>query len=179
MKPKFWTLLTLLVVASLVILASCGPKPTEAPAEAPTEAPEAPPEEPEPAEPTAEPEPEAEEAVTVTIFVGFGTGTSAEQIAVHEAIAEEFNSTHDDIQIEFLTVPWEERIAKFSTMLAGDMAPDIVMPIGVGGISEFYDEWLDISPYIKRDNYDLSDYYGTTVDLHTYPDSVPTPPTPC
>jgi multiple sugar transport system substrate-binding protein len=171
MKPKFRTLLTLIVVAGLLVLAGCGPKPTEAPPEKPA-ATEAPPEPTEaPPEPTeAPPEPAAEEAVMVTIFVGFGTGTSAEQMAVHEEIAEDFNSTHEDIQIEFLTVPWEERIAKFSTMLAGDMAPDIVMPIGVGGISEFYEEWMDISPYIERDNYDLSDYYGTTVELHTYPD---------
>jgi multiple sugar transport system substrate-binding protein len=172
MKSKFWTSLTLLVIASLVLLTGCGPTPappaTEAPKAEATKAPE-PTATPAP-EPTATPAaPAAAEAVKVTIFVGFGTGTSPEQMEVHKQIQEEFNSTHQDIQIEFLTVPWEERITKFSTMLAGDMAPDIAMPIGVGGIGEFYDEWIDLTPFIEADKYDMSDFFGTTVEIHTYP----------
>jgi multiple sugar transport system substrate-binding protein len=166
MKRTLWTLLALVVVTSLVILAGCAPKPTEAPTEVPpTEAPAAPTVA--PVEPTEAPA--AAEPVKIVIFVGFGTGTSPEQMEVHNQIAEEFNSTHDKIQIEFLTVPWEERITKFSTMLAGDMTPDIAMPIGVGGIAEFYDEWMDLTPFIERDNYDMSDFFGTTVEIHTYP----------
>lgn len=83
-------------------------------------------------------------------------------------IADAYNSTHKDIQIEFLTVPWAERITKFSTMLAGDMTPDIVMPIGVGGIAEFYDEWADLTPFIMKDNYDMSRFLGKTVEIHNY-----------
>jgi len=166
MKRTLLTLVALLTVASIVLLAGCAPKPTEAPAAAPTEAPAAAPTEAPP--PTAAPA--AAEPVKIVIFVGFGTGTSPEQIAVHDQLAEEFNTTHEDIQIEFLTVPWEERITKFSTMLAGDMTPDIAMPIGVGGIAEFYDEWMDLTPFIERDNYDMSDFFGKTVEIHTYPE---------
>lgn len=181
MKSKFWVLLTVLIVAS-VLLASCqpaAPAPTQAPAveeEKPAE--EKPAAEEPKAEPTATPAeekaeapaPAAGEAVKVVIFVGFGTGTSPEQQEVHKKIQEEYNSTHTDIQIEFLTVPWAERITKFSTMLAGDMAPDIVMPIGVGGIAEFYDEWMDLTPYIVKDGYDMSRFVGKTVEIHNYPE---------
>ncbi len=107
--------------------------------------------------------------VTVVIFVGFGTGTSPEQQAVHAEIQELYNSTHDNIQIEFLTVPWEERITKYSTMLAADQPPDILLPIGVGGISEFYKGWMDLTPMIEADNYDMSRFAGKTVDIHNYP----------
>jgi multiple sugar transport system substrate-binding protein len=55
-------------------------------------------------------------------------------------------------------------------MLAGDMAPDIVMPIGVGGIAEFYDEWADLTPYIVKDGYDLTRFIGKTAEIHKYPD---------
>lgn len=180
MKSKFWVLLTLLIVATM-LLASCQPA-TQAPAveEPVVEEPAA--EEPVAEEPAVE-EPVVEEApaeeaaapaagepVKIVIFVGFGTGTSPEQMEVHKQIQDEYNSTHDNIQIEFLTVPWEERITKFSTMLAGDMAPDIVMPIGVGGIAEFYDEWADLTPYIVKDGYDMSRFVGKTVEIHNYPE---------
>ncbi len=107
--------------------------------------------------------------VKIVIFVGFGTGTSPEQQAVHAEIQELFNSTHEDIQIEFLTVPWAERITKYSTMLAADQPPDIVMPIGVGGISEFYKGWADLTPFIQADNYDMTRFAGKTIDIHNYP----------
>jgi len=107
--------------------------------------------------------------VKIVIFVGFGTGTSPEQQAVHAEIQEQFNSTHDNIQIEFLTVPWAERITKYSTMLAADQPPDIVMPIGVGGISEFYRGWADLTPFIQASDYDMSRFAGKTVDIHNYP----------
>ena len=50
----------------------------------------------------------AAEPVHIRIFVGLGTGTDPDQVAAQEAIAEEFNSTHDDISIEFLIVPNDE-----------------------------------------------------------------------
>ncbi len=55
-------------------------------------------------------------------------------------------------------------------MLAAGAPPDIVMPIGIGGVAELYDTdaWLDLQPLVDRDNYDMSDFYGPTVTLHTY-----------
>jgi multiple sugar transport system substrate-binding protein len=110
------------------------------------------------------------EAQTAIIFVGFGTGTAAEQIEVHEAIAEEYNAQSDFHQVEFLTVPYAENQAKFSTMLAAGMPPDVCMPIGVSGIARNFDAWDDLTPWIERDNYDLSGFSGLAVELHKYPE---------
>ena len=110
-----------------------------------------------------------EEAQNVIIFVGFGTGTAAEQIEIHGGIADEYNAQSDFHTVEFLTVPHEERLSKFSTMLAADMPPDVCMPIGIAGIASFFDAWADVSPYIDRDQYDMSRFFGPTVDLHSYP----------
>jgi multiple sugar transport system substrate-binding protein len=162
MKTRLWVFVALTLVVSLA-LAGCGA--TEAPAAVPptavVEAPTAVP-------PTAAPP--AGEKVKITVFVGFGTGTEPEQIELHNQIAQEFNSTHPDIEVEFLTTAYEEHDTKFTTMVAGGMAPDLVMPIGVMGVAAYYDEWLDIAPYLQRDGYDTSDYYGPTLKLQTYSD---------
>ncbi len=114
--------------------------------------------------------PGANEPVKITIFVGFGAGSDPDSMEALNKIAEEYNSGHKDIQVEFTYSTWEEHVSKFSTLLAGDLAPDLAFPIGVQGIAEFYDEWVDVAPYIKQDNYDTSDFYGPALDLNHYPD---------
>ena len=157
-----WMFKTMAVVTILMIVAGCGPaEETAVPSTEPAPVAEA---------TVPAPTQAAGEPVKIVIFVGFGTGNEPEQIDLHNQIAQEFNSTHSDIQIEFLTVTYEEHDSKFSTLLAGDLAPDLVMPIGVMGVAAYYDEWLDIDPYIQRDTYDVSDYYGPALLLQTYPD---------
>jgi multiple sugar transport system substrate-binding protein len=154
------------VVLGGTVLAACAPK------AAPTPVPEEPAEEPAVTEPTATPPAAPKERAKVTIYVGFGTGTAEEQIKVHETLAEEYNKSQESITAEFLTVPWAERLTKFSAMLAGDIAPELCMPIGVGGTAAFFEEWLDIAPYVERDKYDLTDFVGRTVEFHTYPEKM-------
>ncbi len=163
MKGKIWSLITILVMLSLVITAGCATGAASPTAEVKATT-----------EPTTPPTqvPTGSDVVEITILVGFGTGTDPSQIDLHNQIAEEFNSTHPDIHVTFVTVAYEEHDSKFSTMLAGDMAPDIVMPIGVMGVAAYYDEWMDISPYIERDQYDTSDFYGPALQLQTYPDKM-------
>lgn len=150
--------------AGAALLAACAPKATPAPKEAP-------PAEAAPAEKKAE-APKAAAAQKVLIFVGFGTGTSESQIAEETALINECNETLADqgISAELMVTPHEEHLAKFSAMLAAGTPPDIVMPIGVGGVAELYDSdaWLDLQPLVERDQYDMSDFYGSTVTLHTY-----------
>jgi ABC-type glycerol-3-phosphate transport system substrate-binding protein len=97
----------------------------------------------------------------VTVFTGFGTGTDAAQIEVHDSLVQEFNGDHPDIQMEWLTVPWGEHVAKYSTMLAAGMTPEMAGPIGVGGVAEFMGGWVDLSPFIEADKYDMSDYFAS------------------
>ncbi len=105
------------------------------------------------------------EPVKITIFVGFGAGSDPDSMAALNTIAGEYNASHTDIQIEFMFSTWEEHTSKFSTLLAGDLAPDLAFPIGIQGIAEFYDEWIDVSPYVKSDNYDTTDFYGPSLQL--------------
>ena len=101
--------------------------------------------------------------VTIQIFVGIGTGDAPDQVALHKTLQDEFNASHKDIQIEFITSLNEESRTKFATMVTSGQAPDLVLPIGIEGVANFEDEWLEISDLVKNDNYDMSDFNAAPV----------------
>lgn len=104
------------------------------------------------------------------ILVGLDTGSAPEQMEPQEALAEEFNATHDDIEIEFLFVLHEESRDRYLAMLAGGAPPGLVGPVGIKTHDEFFDTWADITPFIEGDKYDLSDFYVPTMKLTQYSD---------
>ena len=110
----------------------------------------------------------AQEPVTVTIFVGLGTGTSPEQFEPQMALQERFNSTHDEIQIEFFIVPHDTSEDQLTTMIAGGNPPDLVGPNGVSTIALFLDNWADITPFIEAEQFDTSDFYPSALGLNAY-----------
>jgi len=107
----------------------------------------------------------------IQVMVGFGTGTDPSQIAVHEQLAQEFNDTigkEKNIELEFVTVQYADSEQKFTTLVAGDMTPDICGPVGVMGVGKFIDEWMDITPFMEKDGMDTSDFTETLVDSMRY-----------
>ncbi|HMU94352.1 MAG TPA: extracellular solute-binding protein [Anaerolineales bacterium] len=110
------------------------------------------------------------EKAKVTIFVGFGTGTDPDQVTAQEALAKKFNESHTDIEVEFLIVPVEESTERYLAMVAGGNAPQLVGPHGISTIAKFKDQWEDVTPYIEKDKYDMSDFYGPSTTLNKYPD---------
>ncbi len=156
-QKSLWLVAGLLLVISM-LTAACQQAATEAPG--PAEPPE-----------TEEAAPPAEKA-KVVIFIGMGTGTDPDQIAAQEALQEEFNSTHDDIEVEFLIVPHEESGERFLAMLSGGNAPQLVGPNGISTVAQFFDVWADVTPFIEADNLDLSDFYGPAVELNQYAEKV-------
>lgn len=112
----------------------------------------------------------AQNKVTVTIFVGLGTGTAPAQIELQDALAEEFNSTHEDIAIEFLIVPVEEAPTRLLAMLTdAATAPQLVGPHGTSTIAQFLDSWADVTPFIEAEGVDLSDFYPLSLEINKYP----------
>ena len=135
MKKTFTVLLVVLLIASVFMAVSCSKGETTAKSSA------------------------KKETVKIQVMVGFGTGTDPSQIAVHEELQNEFNSTigkEKGIELEFVTVQYSDAAQKFTTLLSAKMAPDICGPVGVMGVANFIDEWEDLTPYLERDNYDLS-----------------------
>ncbi|MEA3375775.1 MAG: extracellular solute-binding protein [Chloroflexota bacterium] len=115
MKRYMFTVLAGLIALSLVLTA-CGPAATEAPTEAPTEPPA---EEPTEA-PTEEPTEAPAEVTTVTVWHGY----AGDYQAPIEALFEEFNTEHEDIQIDYTRV--DELRDSLSVAIPAGEGPDII-----------------------------------------------------
>ena len=151
---KLSYVLSLLVVASMLLTACGGGAATEAPATAApaTDAPatDAPATE---APATAAP---SGDKVQIRWFVGLGTGTNPEQVAVQEEVVADFNASQDNIELVMEIVPYESARDTLSTQIASGAGPDVVGPVGWGGSNDFYGQWLDITPYIEETGFDTS-----------------------
>lgn len=174
--------------------AAPAPAATEAPAPVATEAPAAPAEEPTAApaaeEPTVEPVTEAtltpaEQAaiasaaaaeamkaaeasgkVAIRWFVGLGSGTSPDQIAIQEEVVADFNASQDQIQLVLEIVPFEAAKDTLATQIASGAGPDIIGPVGWGGSNAFYGQWLDLTPYIEETGFDTTIFDPALVDSY-------------
>ena len=106
----------------------------------------------------------------VVIFIGMGTGTDPDQIKAQEDLAAKFNSSHEDIEVEFLIVPHDQAGERFLAMVSGGNAPQLVGPNGISTVAQFFDSWADVAPFIDAEGFDTSDFYGPAVELNHYPD---------
>lgn len=116
------------------------------------------------AEPADEPAEPAADATTVRWFVGLGTGSQDEQIEREQVIVDDFNATHDDIQIEVEFVPNETAAQTLATQIAAGNAPDIIGPVGREGSNSFAGQYLDLDPLIESTGFDLSVYPDAQVE---------------
>jgi len=66
--------------------------------------------------------------------------------------------------MKFEVVTYDDAVATLSTQLAAN-APDIVGPVGIGGLGSFKGQWLDLGPYLTESNYDMSVYDDKTVEF--------------
>ena len=109
----------------------------------------------------------AQERVTVTWFVGLGTGTQQEQIDTQNQIVEEFNASQDEIELVLnIGASFETSRDTLSTLIAAGTPPDIIGPVGVGGSNAFADQWLDLQPLVDSTGFDLSIFDPALVDLY-------------
>lgn len=146
------------------------PAATEAPAEAPTAAPEATltaEEQAVIASAAAAEEVKAAEAAGKTPirwFVGVGTGTSPDQVAIQEEVVKDFNASQDKIQLVLEIVPYDAGRDTLATQIASGAGPDIVGPVGWGGSNAFYGQWLDLTEQIAASGFDVSVFDPALVD---------------
>jgi multiple sugar transport system substrate-binding protein len=98
----------------------------------------------------------AQDPITVTIFVGVGTGYLPEQQAAQVALADAWNAAHEDIKVEFEFHDNDTARDELLTRVAAGDAPAIVGPAGVRTVFEVSDLWADISEFIARDEAELA-----------------------
>ncbi|GAB3650965.1 ABC transporter substrate-binding protein [Glycomyces tarimensis] len=108
----------------------------------------------------------ASDRVEIRWFVGMGAGSDAPTIPAQEQIVEEFNASQDEIELVLEIVDADQAPDILSTQIATGDAPDIVGPMGIRGRSTFPGAWLDLTPYIEKNDYDLSDFDPALVDFY-------------
>jgi multiple sugar transport system substrate-binding protein len=110
----------------------------------------------------------AQEPVTITWYIGLGTGSQPDQLEAQQAVVDEFNATHDDIVLETIVVNNTGTAATdaLQTLIASGDAPDIVGPVGIAGSNSFAGQYLDLQPLIDETGYDLSDFDPAAVDFY-------------
>ncbi len=163
MTRRFWSLLSLLLLAALI--ASCAPVPTQtggaaaptAPAGAATTAPSG----------AATTAPAGDQA-PVTLTWGFWG--SPEEKASHEKVAAEYMKLHPNVKFEYFFAPWDDYFTKLKTLWAGGdpkAIPDVLFlwptpSYAATGVLE------NLQPYIEKSGYDLKDYWPYLLDSARY-----------
>lgn len=99
-------------------------------------------------------------------FVGLGTGGSAEQQEIQLEVVDEFNATHDDIELQIEIVQNDVANDTLATLIASGDAPDIVGPVGTAGANTFAGTFLDLGPVVESTGYDLSQFPQASVDFY-------------
>ena len=141
-----------LVVLALV-LAACGGSGTAS-------------EEPEGSEPASS-EPATGEAVEIRWFCCIGTGDNVEtQVPTEEAVVAAFNEEHDDIELVFEMIDYDEAYDVLATQIAGGNPPDILGPAGGTAAAAFEGEWLDLTDVIESSGHDLTQYAPGSVEFY-------------
>jgi multiple sugar transport system substrate-binding protein len=108
--------------------------------------------------------------VTITWFVGLGTGGTAEQRVVQDALVQRLNAAQNQVRLEVIYAEFTQANAALRQLIAQGNPPDIVGPVGVGGSNSFSGQWLDLQPLVERFGYDLSQFPAGTVDFYRLPD---------
>lgn len=106
----------------------------------------------------------AQDKVTLTWYIGLGTGAQPEQQEVQEAVVEAFNNSQDRIEVVMNVVENSVAYDTLSTLIAAGNAPDIIGPVGTDGSNGFGDSYLDLTPYVE--GYDLSIWPEAAVDFY-------------
>jgi len=162
---KLLKVLSVLAIFALVLAACAAPSATPAATDEPdAEVTDAPATEP-PTEPAVEP---TGEAVEIRWYIGLGTGGSPEQVEQEQAIVDDFNAEHDDIELVMEVVENQQATNILATQIAAGEGPDIIGPTGILGLYNFQQNLLDITPLIESSGYDLSDFDPSMVEYYQF-----------
>ena len=153
MRSTYFRFGVLMVILGLV-LAACGTQTGQ------TDAPDA-------SEPAATDEPETGEPVEIRWFCCLGAGDDAEtQVPTEERIVEEFNASHDNIELVLEVIDYDLAYDALAVQIAGGNAPDILGPVGGTGAAAFEGQWLDLTGLIESTGHDLTQYSEGSVEFY-------------
>jgi multiple sugar transport system substrate-binding protein len=107
------------------------------------------------------------EKVTVTWFVGLGTGADQGQPEKEQKVVDAFNASQNEITLKMTVVQNVNAAKTLATQLAGGKGPDVVGPVGIKGTNQFEGQWLDLAPLIESQHFDTSVYSAEAMKSQT------------
>ena len=106
------------------------------------------------------------EAAALRWYCCLGGGEDPSQVPTEEAVANDFATKYPGSSLKFEVTTYNEAPQALSTQIAGGNSPDIVGPVGVGGIAQFEGQWLDLTPYLTESSYDLGQFPANLVEFN-------------
>jgi multiple sugar transport system substrate-binding protein len=106
------------------------------------------------------------EAADLRWYCCLGGGEDPSQTPTEEAVAADFAAKYPGSSLDFEVTTYNEAAQTLSTQIAGSNSPDIAGPVGVGGISQFEGQWLDLTPYLEESAYDLAQFPANLVEFN-------------
>jgi multiple sugar transport system substrate-binding protein len=103
--------------------------------------------------------------IVVRWYVGLGSGTNPQQVALQQQVVTDFNAKQDErtdgkmpilLSLEIVQNNTATDILK--TEIASGSAPDLIGPVGIKGRAGFSGQFLDMTPLIQDAGFDMSKY---------------------
>jgi len=93
----------------------------------------------------------------------------SEQPWEQNVVIPDFEAKNPNIKINLTIVTWDDFDTKMQTMLAAGTPPDVWSHWGPSGFADYVIRGLaaDLTPFIEKDNYDLSDYIPEVLKIYT------------
>ncbi len=106
--------------------------------------------------------------VEIRWYCCLGGGEAPEQKTVEDKVVADWNAAHPNIHVTFEVVTYEGNTANdtLANELLNGNGPDVVGPVGIGGANAFNGQWLDLTDEIAKNNYDLSGFPSSVVDIY-------------
>jgi multiple sugar transport system substrate-binding protein len=98
-----------------------------------------------------------------------GTGEDPTQQPTEKDVAASVATAFPGTSLQLEVVTYDNARDQLSTEIRGGNSPDIVGPVGIGGLAAFSGQWLDLAPYIQKSNYDLSSFDPAAVKFYQSP----------
>lgn len=95
-----------------------------------------------------------------------GTGEDPSQVPTENQVAAGFAAKHPGSSLKIEIVTYDSARNTLATQIGGGNSPDIVGPVGIGGLAAFEGQWVDLEPYVTATGYDLSQFPQSTVDAY-------------
>jgi multiple sugar transport system substrate-binding protein len=162
MNNRFKIVVFLLIAVMLFSACSPAAPTTQAPgASQPTA------QQPAASQPTAQANQPSAEKVDLT----FSVWGDPEELAILQEIADDFTKENPNVNITVNVSDWDTYWDKLQTQLAAGTPPDVfAMDAPLYPDYQSRGVLLNLQPYIQRDNFDLSDFYETSLTCYQTPD---------